>query len=208
MTPIRAAVPTTLALCLLLSLGACASTNPQGAADAGAAVAAAQTGASEEVIEVEIAWHGRVTGLDAGDRLVSVRGDDGQERTFQVDKEVERLEDIQVGDHVQVYFQRSLVFDMQPAGSVEPGAYIWQDESHPDSGRPGVVEQEVVTVLSPLVAVDTRAHTISVQAPNGTVHVLDVEQPHHREALSRLNVGDLLRIQFRRLLAVRITPED
>lgn len=210
MNPIHAAAPKILALCLLLPLGACASADQQTAgampaeqADSGARAPAAE----ERLVEAEIAWQGRVLAVDAAERLVTVREADGRQRTFRIDPEVGRLDRVQPGDMVEVFYRRSLVFDMQPAGSAEPGAYIWEDEQHPDPERPGVIDREVVVVLSPLVAVDTEASTISVSGPRGGVHVLDVDEPRHREALPRLRVGDMLRIQFRRVLAVRVVPE-
>lgn len=192
-----------LVLCLLLPLSACGSADPQRAT----APATPPAGASEQVVEAEIAWQGTVTGVDAGERLVTLRDAQGEERTFRIEDQVQHLESLEAGDRVEVYFRRSLVFDMQPAGSAEPGAYIWEDQQHPDPERPGVVDREVVVVLSPLVAIDTRAHTISVQSPNGSIQVLEVREPRHRASLADLKVGDMLRIQFRRVLAVRVLPE-
>ncbi len=195
-----------LALCLLLPLAACAGVESQGEAvpNAGAAQAA---NAQEQMVEAEIAWQGQVTAVDAAQRLVTLRDGQGEERTFRIEEQVQHLETMQPGDRVEVYFRRSLVFDMQPAGSAEPGAYIWEDRQHPDPDRPGVVDREVVVVMSPLVAIDTGASTISVESPNGSIQVLEVREPRHREALHGLEVGDLLRIQFRRVLAVRVLPE-
>ncbi len=192
-----------LVLCLLLPLAACAS----GASQPGATLQDPPARGSEEVVEAEIAWEGTVTAVDADERLVTLRDAQGEQRTFRIEEQVERLDTMEVGDRVQVYFRRALVFDMQPAGSAEPGAYIWEDARHPDPGRPGVIDRELVVVLAPLVAIDTQANTLSVRAPNGDVHVLEVREPGHREALPGLEVGDLLEIQFRRVLAVRVLPE-
>ena len=193
-------------LCLLLPLSACAGVDARRSA-APDVPAAPTAGTAEQVVEAEIAWQGTVTAVDAGERLVSLRDAQGEERTFRIEEQVQRLESMQPGDRVEVYFRRSLVFDMKPAGSAEPGAYIWEDARHPDPGRPGVIDRELVVVLAPLVAIDTQANTLSVRAPNGDVHVLEVREPGHREALPGLEVGDLLEIQFRRVLAVRVLPE-
>ena len=195
-----------LLLCFLLPLAACAGTGSQPAAGP-VAMAAPAGGAQEEVVEAEIAWQGTVTAVDAQARLVTLRDASGEERTFRIEEQVRRLESVQPGDRVEIYFQRSLVFDMQEAGSAEAGAYIWEDEQHPDHDRPAVVDREVVVVLSPLVAIDTEAHTISVKSPNGSIQVLEVREPRHRASLAGLKVGDMLRIQFRRVLAVRVLPE-
>jgi len=200
------AAATPLALCLLLPLSACAGADSQ-RADAPATESAQAASGQEQVVEADIAWQGTVTAVDAQARLVTLRDADGEERTFRIEEQVRQLESVQPGDRVEVYFHRSLVFDMQPAGSAEAGAYIWEDEQRPDPDRPGVVEREVVVVLSPLVAIDTQGHTISVESPNGSIQVLEVREPRHRESLPDLEVGDMLRIQFRRLLAVRVLPE-
>jgi len=199
-----AAVP--LVLCLLLPLSSCAAMDPQRSVSPDPQ-AAARAGSGEQVVEAEIAWQGTVTAIDAGERLVTLRDVAGEERTFRIEEQVQRLESVEVGDRVEVYFQRSLVFDMQPAGSAEPGAYIWEDEQHPDPARPGVIDRELVVVVAPLVAIDTAANTLSVRSPNGSIQVLEVREPRHREALASLEVGDLLQIQFRRVLAVRVLPE-
>lgn len=200
------AVAVPLVLCLLMPLSACAAMDSQRSASS-EAQAAAEAGSSEQIVETEIAWQGTVTAVDAGERLVTLRDARGEERTFRIEEQVQRLESMQAGDRVEVYFQRSLVFDMRPAGSAEPGAYIWEDEQHPDPERPGVLDRELVVVVAPLVAIDTAANTLSVRSPNGSIQVLEVREPRHREALADLQVGDLLQIQFRRVLAVRVLPE-
>lgn len=197
-------VVSALMLCLLLPGCAGAALQPEVVPPA--AVTPAADGA-EQVVEAEIAWEGTVTEVDPGERLVTLRDADGVERTFRIEEQVQRLDSMSPGDRVQIYFRRLLVFDIQPAGSAEPGAYIWEDEQHPDAERPGVVDRELVVVLAPLVSVDAAANTISVQAPNGSIHELEVREPRHREALGDLEPGDMLRIQFRRVLAVRVVPE-
>lgn len=209
MKPFHLTATKVLAISLMLPLGACAGTaQERQPVQAVSSTEATPAPAEERVVEAEIAWEGTVTAVDSEARLLTVRDAEGEQRTLSIDEQVQRLEQMQAGDRVQVYYRRSLVFDMQPGGSAEPGAYIWQDEQRPDPDRPGIVDREVVVVLSPLVAVDTAANTLSVRAPNGSVHVLDVEQPRHRAALADLEVGDLLRIQFRKLLAVRVLPEE
>lgn len=209
MTDFRAAA---LGAGLLLALGACA-TRPADVQAPPATYAAVDApfdaSASHEMVEAEILWYGEVTALSVAERQVTVRGQDGQSRVVAVDEDVAHLDQLQVGDEVEVFYHRSMVFDMQPAGSGAPGAWIWQDEDHaPEPDRPGMIEQEVVTVLSPVVAVDPVAHTLSVRSPDGQVDVLDVVRPEHRAALPQLAVGDMLRVQFRKLLTVRVVGSD
>lgn len=210
MTSFHAPVFAMLVLCASAAgTTACAAPAVQAQESPAATASSAGQGAQEELVEADVLWLGAVADIDLDDRRVTIRGDSGEERVVEVEDDVERLDRLRVGDQVEVYYHRSIVFDMQPAGSGEPGAYIQERKDHaPDPARPGVIEQEVVTVLSPLVAVDVEGSTISVRSPDGQVDVLDVVVPEHRAALPRLNVGDLLRIEFRRLLTVRVSGED
>lgn len=164
----------------------------------------------EEVVQAEVAFRGTVSAIDPAARLVTVTGEEGT-RVFPVDPRVEGLERLRIGDLVDIRYHRSVLFDIQPEGAAEPGAYIAEDGRVLDDG-PGdaarVGEQEV-TVLAPVVAVDVAAHRFTVRGVDGEPHALEAHTPEHREALQRIKVGDMLRVRFREAAAVAIThPRD
>lgn len=190
------------------SVAACALSCILALALSAAAVAADQASAperAEEVVEAEIDWRGTITAIDREHRLITLAGEDGAARTIPADERVEHFDQLAVGDRVHLRYRRSIVVDIRPADGVEPGAYLASDgDSQADEAGIDRYRTEVVTVLSPLVAVDVEAGTISVHDVYGNIRVLHVEKPEHRQALPGLKVGDLLRVRFQVGFAVSV----
>ena len=159
----------------------------------------------ETLVQAEVSVRGTVTAIDGEQRVVTLETGTGL-RELPVDPKVAGLEQLRVGDVIDVRYHRSILFDIQPAGSAEPGAYISEEGrvvDH-DAGVPARIGQQVVTVLAEVVEVDARAGSFSVRGPAGNVRTLHAEKPEHVEAVARIRVGDLLRVRFREGLAVAL----
>lgn len=156
---------------------------------------------AETLVQDEVALRGVVADIDVEGRRITLDTAAGT-RVLPVGPKVPGLDRVRAGDVVDVRYHRSVLFDLQPAGSAEPGAYI------SESGRPaaqgGVVGEQQVTVLATVIEVDATAGTFSVQGPSGNVRLLRAETPEHRAAVARIRVGDLLRVRFREGVAVSL----
>ena len=194
-------IPATAALAL--AIGAFAGT--------GAALASGQDAGSrvETVVQAEIAVRGEVTAIDRDARLVTLETGTGS-RILPVDPRVADFEHLRVGDVIDVRYHRSVLFDIQPAGSAEPGAYIAEEgrRADRDLGVPARIGEQEVTVLAEVVEVDAERGNFSVQGPDGSVRTLHAEKPDHRAAVGRIRVGDLLRVRFREGLAVSLAKVE
>lgn len=153
----------------------------------------------EEVVQAEVVIRGTVSAIDATQRLVTLDTAAGS-RIFPVDPRVADFDGLDVGDVIDVRYHRSILFDFQPAGSAEPGAYIAEEGRQASRGA-RVGEQEV-TVLAEVVEIDAQAGHFSVVGPAGNARTLHAERPEHRKALERVRVGDMLRVRFREGLAI------
>lgn len=184
---------------LALALGSLAGT--------GSALASGQEGAApvETIVEAEVAVRGTVKAIDVAQRLVTLETASGT-RELPVDPRVADFEHLRVGDVIDVRYHRSVLFDIQPAGSAEPGAYISEAGrlADRDQGVAAVIGQQEVTVLAEVVEVDGTAGSFTVQGPDGDVRTLHAERPEHVEAVGRIKVGDMLRVRFREGLAVAL----
>lgn len=172
-----------------LALAACSVATGSGPASAQAA--APQT---ETIVQTEISVRGVAKAIDAGQRLLTLETATGL-REFSVDGGVAGLDHVHAGDVVDVRYQRSILFDMQPAGSAEPGAYF------ADSGEAG---GEQVTVLAEVFEVDGTAASFSVKGPSGDVRTFHAEEPVHVEAVRGIKIGDMLRVRFREGVVVSL----
>lgn len=184
--------PLALSLALILAMVAACSTTPE-----------AQT--PTEVAAVEITASGTVTAIDTPNRLITIRDESNEEVQVHADETVRNFDQIRVGDVVSLDYRRSVAVDIQPAGSGEAGAYIKEDEDVAKLGeKPRAGVSQTVTVLAPILAIDTARNTITVKGPRGNVVELDVVRPEHQARLSQLKVGDLLRVAFTEAAAVSV----
>ena len=194
--------PVPLAVALAIALASGCSTNPP--ADTAAARAPSPSATAAVAMTVE----GQVTDIDTPNRLITVRGADGNEVEVHADDSVRNFEQIRKGDIVALDYLRAVTVDIQPAGSAEPGAFIQQGQDVAKTGeRPRFGTAEVVTVLAPIRAIDLVNHTITVEGPRGNVVTLDVQKPEHRARMSELKVGDMLRVAFTEAAAVSVRPK-
>lgn len=177
---------------LVAATAMCATVYPALAAEPAA-------GPVEHVVQAEVAVRGTITAIDAGQRLVTLDTGTGS-RILPVDSRVADFDRLQVGDVVDVRYHRSVLFDFQPAGSAEPGAFIAEDGRETAHGA-RIGEQEV-TVLAEVAEVDVEGGRFSVVGPAGNVRTLHADRPEHRQALARIRVGDMLRVRFREGLAI------
>lgn len=192
----RFPTPAIVALALALAFG-----HP------GAARAAepASAGEVESIVQAEVAVRGVITAIDVDQRLVTLDTATGT-RQLPVDPRVADLELLKAGDVIDVRYHRSILFDIQPAGSAEPGAYIAEKGrmADRDEGVPARIGEQEVTVLAEVIEVDAQAGSFSVRGPGGSVRTLHAEKPEHIEAVGRIRVGDMLRVRFREGLAVSL----
>ena len=187
--------PLALSLALTLAMAAACSTAPD-----------AET--PTEVAAVEITASGTVTAIDTPNRLITIRNQTNEEVQVHADETVRNFDQIRVGDVVSLDYKRSVAVDIQPAGSAEPGAYIKEDEDVAKLGeKPRAGMSQTVTVLAPILAIDTARNTITVKGPRGNVVELDVIRPEHQARLSQLKVGDILRVAFTEAAAVSVRPK-
>lgn len=191
---------TPAAAALVLALGACA-----GSVAFAAPPAPAPADAVETVLQAEVAVRGTVTAIDAAQRLVTLDTATGA-RVLPVDPRVADLEHLRVGDVIDVRYHRSVLFDIQPAGSAEPGAYMAESgrRADRDAGVPERIGEQEVMVLAEVIEVDGKAGSFSVKGLDGAVHTLHAEQPAHVAAVGRIRVGDMLRVRFREGLAISL----
>ncbi|WP_342316206.1 hypothetical protein [Lysobacter sp. FW306-1B-D06B] len=193
--------PVPLAAVLALALAAGCSSNPP-------AETAARAPSPTAIAAVTLSVEGQVTDIDTPNRLITVRGPDGNEVEVHADDTVRNFEQVRVGDIVALDYLRAVTVDIQPAGSAEPGAFIKQGKDVAKTGeRPRLGTAEVVTVLAPIRAIDLANNTITVEGPRGNVVTLDVQRPEHRARLPELKVGDMLRIAFTEAAAVSVRPK-
>lgn len=148
-----------------------------------------------------------VVQVDQKNRLVTLKTPDGED-TVEVGPGVKRLEEIKVGDKVKMTYQHALALELLPANSTEAGTEmegnVTRDEK---SHAPGGTVERAVTVTAKLTAIDLKKHTVTLTGADGKTRMIEVKDPSRQARLSKLKVGDMVRITYAEALAVTVIPQ-
>lgn len=141
----------------------------------------------------EVTMNGKVVAIDADAGTFTMLDGAGNETTL-VSPDPALLRALSPGTAATVVYQRAIAVDIQPEGG--HSAYQLQQPIAPSPDASAGGEREIVTVLAPITAIDTRRHILSVRAPSGRVVELDVTSEDDRQRLHKLKVGQALRVRF------------
>lgn len=148
-----------------------------------------------------------VTAIDHQTRHVTLRTADGKEDTVEVGPAATRFDQVKVGDKITLTYQHAVALELLPANSAQAGAEVeggvTRDEK---SSAPGGTAEQAITITAKLTAIDLKKHTVTLTGADGNSRVIEVKDPSRQARLSKLKVGDMVRITFAEALAVSVTP--
>jgi Cu/Ag efflux protein CusF len=147
-----------------------------------------------------ITVRGTVEAIDKEKQTVTLKGPK-RTLTLQV-RDPKKLEAIKVGDPVVGKYYEAIAVEVKKPGAASPGVTAQQTEatSKPGETPAGAVAQQV-TVTATIVAIDKKAHTVTIKGPDGNTETVKARDPKNLEALK---VGDLVEITYTRALAIAL----
>jgi hypothetical protein len=159
-----------------------------------------------EVLDVEEVT-ATVTALDLDDRLITLRGPQGNEATFEVGPQVRNLPQVKVGDRLTISYYTGLAAEVTEASPTDDLGEIELEGGRSRAGeRPaGMVGANVSAVVA-IEAVDKKLNTVTFRGADGLVRVVDVKRPQMQEFIKGLKKGDKVRVTYSEALAVEIRP--
>lgn len=143
-----------------------------------------------------------VEAVDQTKRLVTLKGPEGNLVTVHADDRVKNLPQVKKGDLVTVTYYESLAYEVKKPGQAEPGVAVAQDVVTAKPGqKPAAAGAQAVVVTSTIEAIDKKANTVTLKAPDGTSNTIKVRDP---SKLDKVKVGDLVEITYTEALAVAV----
>lgn len=194
--------------CLLAGAIAIALASPvRGQAQEPAHTATVQSAAFELARDEQTA-SATVTHIDPKTRFVTLRGENGKEFTIEAGPEVRNFDQLKVGDQVTATFQAAVALEVLPADSTSVGVESSGAEERAAKGAtPGASAERAISVTSKLTALDLKKHTVTLTGPDGQQRVIQVKDPARQARLSKLSVGQMVRVTYVEAIAVKVTPK-
>ena len=141
-----------------------------------------------------------IQAIDAGARLVTLKGEDGTTETIYAGPEVKRFDALKVGDKVTFTYYESMVYQIQQPGTPAPvpeaGGIVRRESSKPG----GTVSKQLTAVVT-VKTIDLAIPSITITTAEGNVMSFKVED---KKNLTGVKVGDKVQITYTQALAIGV----
>jgi Cu/Ag efflux protein CusF len=155
----------------------------------------------------EVSVTATVTAIDYTTREVTLKGPLGNVVTFTVDKQVQRLNEIKVGDNVTAEYYVSLAADVRLPSAEEkanPVKVLEETAKAPEGTSPAAGALRVMRVLVTIEGLDRPTRSITVAGPKGNLVTVQVEDV---SALSKVRLGDQMVVTYTEAIAVSLEKQ-
>jgi hypothetical protein len=156
-------------------------------------------------IESTVEVSATVEQIDVAKRLLSLRTEDGEQLTVEVDPVVQNLPQVKVGDRVVARYREAIGATISPtAGDL---ATVELDSRRADPGQKPSAEASVTTnVPVTITAVDTKANLVNFTGEDGLVRAITVKTPQAQEFIKQLKPGDKVVVSYTEAVAISVEP--
>jgi hypothetical protein len=143
-----------------------------------------------------------VEAIDHETREVTLRESEDNAVTFIVDENTRNLDQVGVGDQVDVELIQSMSIEVVTNPGMEPGVgSLSTMERTTDSVLPGAVAMGSQVVTATVEEINIEANTFKLKGPDGIIEEFTARNP---ENLKRAEVGDLVIITQTETMAISV----
>ncbi len=141
-----------------------------------------------------------IVAIDSTNRLITLKDDSGETDTIYAPPEMQRFNELKVGDKVTFRYYESVVYALQSPGATppDPAAIGIVRSTGPKPG--GTISAQVTAVVT-IQAIDAKVPSVTIKADDGSVSSFKVDD---KENLARFKAGDKVQITYTRALAVSV----
>jgi Cu/Ag efflux protein CusF len=143
-----------------------------------------------------------VEAVDLKARTVTLRTEDGNVVKMEVTEEARNLDQVEVGDILEVeYYESIVIFAQDAEGDLTPETKVAAKRT-PKGDKPGMAVSETVTVKVVVVAINHDTRVITLRGPEGKTMTKRVDDSVER--LNEVKKGDEIVIQLTTALAITV----
>ena len=144
-----------------------------------------------------------VTAVDLKNRILTLKGPQGNEFAVYVDPAVKRLPEVKVGDTLVVRYFESVAIEFKKGDGIRMATVFDDSATAKASQAPGAAALTRVTVVSNIWAVNQAKGTVLVRGPYGHFAEVKLKDPG---LLTGVKVGDQMQVTFTKAVAIGVEP--
>lgn len=150
-----------------------------------------------------------VTAIDQKTRLVTVRGPEGNQLTFQAGPEVRNLPQVKVDDVIVLTYDQIYVATLTDAESMSPDVLLDVGGGRAAEGeRPGGMIGTSATVMIRIESVGPDGRSLTYAGPDEELRAMDLEREEAQAFARTLSPGDIVQLEYIEALAITVQPLD
>lgn len=147
-----------------------------------------------------------VAAIDHDTREVTLETDDGESVTVTVGPEARNLDQVEVGDRVEVQYYQAVAVEVLAPSDIQPSAgTVSRMERAPLGEKPGAMMMQETTVTAIIDAIDRDNEQVTLTGPGGETKTVKVRNPDN---LEKVAVGDQVRITYTKGFAVDVREKS
>jgi Cu/Ag efflux protein CusF len=148
---------------------------------------------------------GRVTDIDMTKRELTLRDAQEREMTFRIDPSMQSLQDVKVGDRVQLEYAVAVAVALKKGGGDMRQRVEEEARQQSAPGQPqGEASGRRTTLVADVLSIDREAGTVRLRGPEGRIRDVKVRD---KTRLEEVKTGDQIVAVVEEALAMRIQPE-
>jgi len=139
--------------------------------------------------------------IDYPSRLITLRDSDGNVDIMLCGPEIQRFNELKVGDKVTFRYHESVVFSIRKPGDKTPPPADGTGIVRTPGQKPGATMSNQMTARVTVEAIDMKVPSITVRAEDGRKMSFKVENAKN---LAGVNVGDRVEVTYTQALAISV----
>ena len=157
---------------------------------------------AQETVDINVA--AKVKAINYATRQVTLVSADGRETSFRVGDQVQRLNEVKVGDNVQARFTASVVAELRAPTAEElanPIAITRTQGRAPQGSTPGAGVVDAVRVVTKIQSVDVPNMLVTLRGPLGETATFKRTNP---DRVRLLRAGDTVVLTYTEAVGVSL----
>jgi len=148
-----------------------------------------------------VTGHATVQAVDLATRHVTLTNDEGKTYTIVADRRIKRLDQLRVGDIIDVEYREAVVVDLLPAGT--PASVAAEASASPAKTgvKPNAAASQRITIVATIEAIDEATQHVTLRGPEGRSFEVKARNPAN---LKKVKVGDVVRITYTEAVAISV----
>jgi hypothetical protein len=143
-----------------------------------------------------------VTKINLETRKVTLKIDDGTSKTVKVDKSVQNLDQVKVGDHLNMTYAEEIIIVIGKTGETPGAASAGMVGVAPKGAKPGTYMVDTTSMSGKVLAVNAAKYQVTLQEPNGKKKTVKVSKKVQN--LNQLKPGDSVDVSVTDALLIEV----